>query len=201
VHRWVYAIDASVRFFIRDISSFRLLIINAAIPIMVLSTYELLMNILNTYAEALITVATPYSGSIINNVIHFINSITYLVVAALIVVFIVTSIFMVNGLVRSLGSDLRALANIFRSRVSITTYVTLIMILISIYSFVLGISISAVLVLVIMKVLTTLNIIPIINYGVSVTSALPALLPLIGVISVVYIIEGLTWVSRYAALP
>ncbi|MGC8542971.1 MAG: hypothetical protein ACP5NQ_03430 [Vulcanisaeta sp.] len=201
MHRWVYAIDASVRFFIRDISSFRLLIINAAIPIMVLSTYELLMNIFNTYAEALITVATPYSGSIINNVIHFINSITYLVVAALIVVFIVTSIFMVNGLVRSLGSDLRALANIFRSRVSITTYVTLIMILISIYSFVLGISISAVLVLVIMKVLTTLNIIPIINYGVSVTSALPALLPLIGVISVVYIIEGLTWVSRYAALP
>ncbi|WP_367834456.1 hypothetical protein [Vulcanisaeta sp. JCM 16159] len=38
MHRWVYAIDASIRFFIRDINSFRLLIINAAIPIIILTT-------------------------------------------------------------------------------------------------------------------------------------------------------------------
>ncbi|WP_243674799.1 hypothetical protein [Vulcanisaeta distributa] len=52
-------IDASVRFFIRDINSFRLLIINAAIPIIILTTYELLMNILNTYIGSLITAVAP----------------------------------------------------------------------------------------------------------------------------------------------
>ena len=39
-----------------DINPFRLLIINAAIPIMVLVTYELLMSVLNIYVNLIINV-------------------------------------------------------------------------------------------------------------------------------------------------
>ncbi len=106
-----------IKLFIRDINSFRLLIINAAIPITILTTYELLMNILNTYVDSLTTTVAPYSKSIINNAVYFINSITYLVVAALVIIFFVTSAFMVNGIVRNLRDDFRAMISIFRSGV------------------------------------------------------------------------------------
>ncbi|ADN49831.1 hypothetical protein [Vulcanisaeta distributa] len=201
MHRWVYAIDASIKLFIRDINSFRLLIINAAIPITILTTYELLMNILNTYVDSLTTTVAPYSKSIINNAVYFINSITYLVVAALVIIFFVTSAFMVNGIVRNLRDDFRAMISIFRSGVGVIMHIALIMLLISLYSFTLGISISAALVLVLMKILTTLGIIPITNYGVDITGVLPVMLPLACVICVTYIIEGIIWVRRYAYLP
>ena len=55
MYRWVYAIDESVRFFIMDINPFRLLIINAAILIIVLATYELLMSVLNMYVNSIIS--------------------------------------------------------------------------------------------------------------------------------------------------
>lgn len=196
-------IDASVRFFIRDINSFRLLIINAAIPIIILTTYELLMNILNTYIGSLITAVAPYSEAIINNVVYFINSITYLVIAALVIIFLITSAFMVNGIVRDLKEDFRAMINIFRSGMGgVITYIALIMLLISLYSLALGVSISVALVLVLMKILTTLGVIPIVNYGVDVTGVLPAVLPpLACVICVTYVIEGIIGgVRRYAYL-
>ncbi|BDR92735.1 hypothetical protein [Vulcanisaeta souniana] len=201
MYRLIYVIDASVRFFIRDINSFRLLIVNAAIPMAILTTYELLMNILNTYVGSLIATATPYLRSIVINAISFINSITYLIITSLTIVFIVTSIFMVNGLIRSLKDDLKAIISIFRSSLSATTYIALLMFLISIYSFALGVSVAVALVLVLMKVLTTLNLIPIANYGIDITSALPVVIPLACVACVTYIGEGIVWVRRYASLP
>ncbi|WP_054843868.1 hypothetical protein [Vulcanisaeta souniana] len=201
MYRLIYVIDASVRFFIRDINSFRLLIVNAAIPMAILTTYELLMNILNTYVGSLIATATPpYLRSIVINAISFINSITYLIITSLTIVFIVTSIFMVNGLIRSLKDDLKAIISIFRSSLSATTYIALLMFLISIYSFALGVSVAVALVLVLMKVLTTLNLIPIANYGIDITSALPVVIPLACVACVTYIGEGIVWVRRYASL-
>ena len=201
VYRWVYAIDASVRFFIRDINSFRLLIINAAIPIMVLSTYELLMGVLNTYVDSVIAVMAPYSRAMVNDFLHFIGAITYLITAALIMAFTVTSVFMVNGLISGLRNDIRAIINIFRSSVGIITYISLIMVLTSAYSFILGVSISVALVLVIMKVLTTLGIVPISNYGINIVSALPGLLPLLLIVTLTYVVEGVVWVRRYVSPP
>ncbi|GAB6948040.1 hypothetical protein JCM16161A_21700 [Vulcanisaeta sp. JCM 16161] len=194
-------VDASIRLFIRDINSFRLLIINAAIPIIILTTYELLVNMLNTYVGSLIITAAPYSRPIISNAIYFINSMTHSIITAIVMIFFVTSVFMVNGLVRSLRDDFRAVINIFRSGASVTTYITLIMLLISVYSIALGISISVALALVLMKILTTLSIIPVINYGIDVVTALPAISPLACIICITYITEGIIWVRRYAPLP
>ncbi|BDR93392.1 hypothetical protein [Vulcanisaeta souniana] len=92
------------------------------------------MNVLNTYVDSLITTVAPYSGSIINNVVYFINSITYLVIAALVIIFLITSTFMVNGIVRSLRDDFKAMMNIFRSDMEIIMCIALIMLLISLYS-------------------------------------------------------------------
>ena len=201
VYRWVYAVDASVRFFIRDINSLRLLIINAAIPMMVLATYELLIGMLSAYVDSVIAIIAPYSRAMVGNFLHFIGSIMYLITAALIMAFTVTSAFMVNGLISSLRNDLRAIINIFRSSTGIITYISLIMILTSAYSFALGISISAALILVIMKVLTTLGVVPINNYGINIVGALPELLPLLLIITLTYVVEGVVWVRRYASLP
>ena len=201
VYRWVYAVDASVRFFIRDFNSLRLLIVNAAVPVMVLATYELLMGVLDTYIDSMIAVMAPYSRAMVGNFLHFIGSMMYLVTAALIIAFTVTSVFMVNGLISGLRNDLRAVINIFRSSMGIITYIVLIMVLTSAYSFALGVSISAALVLVIMKVLTTLGIVPISNYGINMVGALPELLPLLLIITLTYVVEGVVWVRRYASLP
>ncbi|WP_243674800.1 hypothetical protein [Vulcanisaeta distributa] len=135
--------------------------------------------------------------------VYFINSITYLVIAALVIIFLITSAFMVNGIVRDLKEDFRAMINIFRSGMGgVITYIALIMLLISLYSLALGVSISVALVLVLMKILTTLGVIPIVNYGVDVTGVLPAVLPpLACVICVTYVIEGIIGgVRRYAYL-
>ncbi|WP_054843614.1 hypothetical protein [Vulcanisaeta souniana] len=92
------------------------------------------MNVLNTYVDSLITTVAPILRSIINNVVYFINSITYLVIAALVIIFLITSTFMVNGIVRSLRDDFKAMMNIFRSDMEIIMCIALIMLLISLYS-------------------------------------------------------------------
>ena len=73
VYRWVYAIDASARFFIRDINSLRLLIINAAVPVMVLATYELLISLLSTYVDSVIADHGPVLNEGADDVGHNAN--------------------------------------------------------------------------------------------------------------------------------
>ncbi len=49
-----YAVDSSIRVFMRELSSLRLLIINAAVPIMVLSIYRALSGVFMGYVVGLV---------------------------------------------------------------------------------------------------------------------------------------------------
>lgn len=196
-----YAVDSSIRVFMRELNSLRLLIINAAVPIMVLSIYRALSGVFMGYVVGLVPEVGYYIRPIVINAVSFMNNIMYFIAVSSVIASIVASVFIINGLVRGWRDDLRAVYNLYRSRAGVFIYVITVLLLSSLYSYVIGVSISVSLALIVLKTLSSLRVLPLVSYSINVVGTVLAVLPLLAIMAVTYVIVGILGVVRRDLTP
>lgn len=193
--------DSSIRVFIREVNSLRLLIINGAIPVVIVSTYRALMSVFMSYVSQEVPLSSYNVRPILMSSVSFVDGVVWFVTIASLVISLVTSIFIIGGLVRGWRDELRAINNIFRARAGVLVHVLVVLTLATLYSYILGTSISVVLSLVILKVLSSLGILPLINYSIGVLGIIHSSLPLLPTLLVTYLLIGVFRVLRYDFIP
>jgi len=185
----------------RELSSLRLLIINAAVPIMVLSIYRALSGVFMGYVVSLVPEVGYYIRPIVINAVSFMNNIMYFIAVSSVIASIITSVFIINGLVRGWRDDLRAVYNLYRSRAGVFIYVITVLLLSSLYSYVIGVSISVSLALIVLKTLSSLGVLPLVSYSINVVGTALAVLPLLAIMMVTYVVAGVLGVVRRDLTP
>jgi hypothetical protein len=196
-----HVLDSSIRVFMREVNSLRLLIINGAIPIMVISMYKVLGSVFLNYVVAIISATGYYIRPIIADVASFMGGLMELIAAVSALTSIVTSIFIVNGLVRGWRGELRAVYSLYRDRAGVIIHVITVLTLSSLYSYVIGIAVSVTLALIILKTLSSLGVLPLVNYSVDVVGTALTALPIFAILLMAYIITGITVVARHDLTP
>ncbi|MGC8543223.1 MAG: hypothetical protein ACP5NQ_04730, partial [Vulcanisaeta sp.] len=89
----------------------------------------------------------------------------------------------------------------FGSRGNVLVHVTIILLLVVAYSYVLGISVSITTALVLLKLLTSLGLVPLMNYGVSVLYVISSSYFIPTILAITYVLIGVLRVRGYEIIP
>jgi len=185
-------LEASIKSFIHHVSGARVLVTTAMIPIVI---YEVGLMVMNTYMN-LLSELIPLGGAaepIIENIYTFTHNLVILLTSVGAAASISSTPFTVAMYLRSLEHDLRSIRLLTLSRLGMIFYVILILILASLYGFILGSGVSALIVSVTLRILSSLGLAP--YYSLDVVGAIEGALQLLPILITASALASI-WVIR-----
>ena len=194
-------VSSSIKVFMRELDSLRLLIINAMIPTTVFTLYIALINVFRSYTLSLTPITNSVVDALIINVIDLVGGVAFVVAFSSLIVSILSSVFIISGVIRGWRDELRGVYYLFGSRGNVLVHVTIVLLLVVAYSYVLGISASITTALVLLKLLSSLGLVPLMNYGINVLYVISSSYFIPTILAITYVLIGVLRVRGYEIIP
>lgn len=182
-----------LKFAINSMTRLRFLILIESIPTMV---YELYLLLANTYSSFASSITRP--GYVINpfilNTSSFVNSTMKLLTISILSVSILGLVFVFLHHLNVWGFDFRAIYLMSRSRHVVIKYLLMLVLLSTLYGFLLGTAVSTVIALALIRFLGFIHVMPILPGELDIIGAMWGGLWMWAVVFVVLLVTGTYWV-------